>query len=396
MKQRHRISAMAEFILTTADPASALASLSCRNIPVFQISYLDELTVAFLIRGRDLSAVKQWASSRGETLQLRKKRGLLWQLTTLKSRKLLVSGFLLWLCFVLWLPGKVLFVQVEGNKTVPAQKILSAAEECGIRFLADRREVRSEKMKNSLLSAIPQLQWAGINTKGCVAVISVRERLPETKTKASITVSSIVALRDGVIDSCTATKGNLLCAPGQTVNSGQVLISGYTDCGLYLRATQAEGEIYALTNREIRVLSPQNAVYLSHPAETKRKVSLIIGKKRINLWKDSGIWPTTCGRIYEEYYVTLPGGFSLPCAIAVDTCEIRQTEQGESASAQASLQEVAQQYLLQQMIAGQIVSSREEVSETEETRLLSGRYICREMIGRVQQEQIGENYVENN
>lgn len=37
-------------------------------------------------------------------------------------------------------------------------------------------------MKNALLSAIPELQWAGVNTYGCRAVISVRERtLPERK-----------------------------------------------------------------------------------------------------------------------------------------------------------------------------------------------------------------------
>ena len=36
--------------------------------------------------------------------------------------------------------------------------------------------IRSEKVKNSLLQRIPQLQWAGINTDGCVAVISVREK----------------------------------------------------------------------------------------------------------------------------------------------------------------------------------------------------------------------------
>ena len=234
-----------------------------------------------------------------------------------------------------------------------------------------------------------------MNTKGCVAVISVRERTLPEETKERAGVSGIVASRDGVVESCTVIRGSLLCSPGQAVKTGQTLISGYTDCGLYLQATQAEGEVYALTRRQLCVITPGICITARETETVKKKYSLLIGKKRINLWKDSGIWDTSCGRMYSEYYVTLPGGFSLPVALAVDTYVFRETEDSAMEITQYQLSKFARQYLEGQMVAGIIKDSIVSFSKEENAVYLTGSYICSEMIGRVQQEQIGEIYVEN-
>ena len=89
-------------------------------------------------------------------------------------RPVLLAGLGILFLLAMYLPSRVLFIRVEGNMQIPDRQILAAAEECGIRFGASRREVRSEKVKNALLSSVPQLQWAGVNTAGCVATISVR------------------------------------------------------------------------------------------------------------------------------------------------------------------------------------------------------------------------------
>ena len=62
---------------------------------------------------------------------------------------------------VLYAPSRVWFVEVEGNETVPARKILLAAEECGVKFWAKSGEIRSEQVKNQILNLVPELQWAG-------------------------------------------------------------------------------------------------------------------------------------------------------------------------------------------------------------------------------------------
>ena len=79
-------------------------------------------------------------------------------------------------------------------------------------------------MKNALLQQIPTLQWAGINTDGCVATISVREKTVQMQQDVRYPVISIVAVRDGYITQMTVTAGSAGCKVGQSVEKGQVLI----------------------------------------------------------------------------------------------------------------------------------------------------------------------------
>ena len=386
------VAGMMEVELTSAELGAAFGVVAGENIPIFSVRYISDLTARFLVYRRDLDRLMVLSEKRGETLRICRRKGIYWPLKHLLKRPVLLVGMAILLLLVFSLPTRVFFVRVEGNDTVPAKQILAAAEEAGIRFGASRREVRSEKMKNALLSAVPELQWAGVNTFGCVAVISVRERTVQDQTEEKAEVSSIVAVRDGLIYSCTVTQGTSLVRVGQAVTEGQILISGYTDCGICIQATRAEGEIYAETSRALCVITPSEWMHRIEATETAKNYSVLIGKKRINLWKDSGIWDATCGRMYKEYYITLPGGFQLPVALCVEELTRYETVKMEipQTDAQTALSDFADSYLSQQMIAGNILSRSQTVALENGIYRLDGKYVCTEMIGRVQREQIGE------
>lgn len=386
------LAGMVEVELTSAEPEAALGAISTRGIEIFRVEQKGELTMRFRIRRKDYGMLVALCEKRGEKLKLLQKSGLYWAGRQLLRRPVLLAGMALFLALVLYLPSRVFFIRVEGNVTVPTRQILEAAGESGICFGASRRQVRSEKVKNALLSAVPQLQWAGVNTAGCVATISVRERTDTQASQQEWEVTSIVAARDGYILSGTVTRGNALFQVGQAVKAGQVLVSGYTDCGICIQATRAEGEVMAQTNRTLEAVTPSQWVLRGEGTGVHRKYSLLFGKKRINLWKDSGILDTTCGRMYMEYYVTLPGGFQLPLALCVEeftSYETREAELSQSVAEEA-LTEYADSYLLQQMVAGEIQSRQQTVCLDGGIYRLKGSYVCVEMIGRIQREQIGD------
>lgn len=391
------LSGMMVVELTSAEPEAALGAVNTRGIEIFRVEQKGELTLRFRIRRKDHAALAALCEKRGETLKVLRKSGLYWAGRQLLRRPVLLLGMASFLALVLYLPSRVFFVRVEGNVTVPTRRILAAAEENGIGFGASRRKVRSEKVKNALLSAVPELQWAGVNTAGCVATISVRERIDTEIEEREWEVTSIVAARDGYILSGTVTRGNALFQVGQAVKAGQVLVSGYTDCGICIRATRAEGEIMAQTNRTLEAVTPSQWVLRGEKTGVHRKYSLLLGKKRINLWKDSGILDTTCGRMYMEYYVTLPGGFQLPLALCVEEYTSYETAVSElpQPETEEALTEFADSYLLQQMVAGEIQSRLQTVSLTDGVYRLEGSYVCVEMIGRVQREQIGDTNGKN-
>ena len=248
-----------------------------------------------------------------------------------------------------------------------------------------------------MLQTIPQLKWAGVNTSGCIATISVREGNTEATAGAEDSVSRLVARQDGVIRSCTVTAGSGQCAPGQAVRQGQVLISGYTDCGLLIKATRAEGEVFAQTRRYVTVKSPVQRRICGPEEEVSRQYSLILGKKRINFANSSRICDASCGRMYKEYYITLPGGFALPVALAVQThiCRMTRKADVEPECVEESLRSFARQYLTSQMLSGSIEKEEVYFSVEEGAAVLEGAYLCQEMIAQRRQEGIGETNGEN-
>lgn len=386
----HSLNGMVTIQITSADPAGVLSALYGRGIPMEDVRFVDELTLHFQVERQHRKAVIAFVEKRGDQWKILSHKGLFWQFHSLIKRPVLVSGLLVFLLLTVFLPTRIYFFRVEGNSAVPEKYILELASQCGIHFGAERREVRSEKVKNALLSAIPELEWVGINTAGCVVTISVRERQNGEDVQTPQGVSSIVAIRDGVVQELTVTGGSAACKPGQAVRAGQVLISGYTDCGLSIRAERAKGEIYATTSRRLALLMLETDSQRGQSISKEQKYALIIGKKRINFYQDSGNLDASCVKMYEENYVTLPGGFQLPIAIVTETWIEYESTAPTATIEEGSLtlSKLAQDYLCGQMVAGTISSRDESFSQQDGVLLLDGEYGCLEMIGRERNEEI--------
>ena len=380
--------------LVSADPEGALRALGEAGIELDEITPKGALTLEFLLRREDLPAAEALCRKRGDGFRVLGRQGLWYAVGALWERKLLLTGLFFLLGLTILLPTRVLFFRVEGNRTVPTARILWEAERQGLSFGASRRGVRSERVKNALLEAIPELEWVGVNTQGCTAVISVRERTaPAPAPEAKHQVGNIVAAMDGYILSVTVTQGTGLVQPGQAVKKGEILISGYTDCGICIQAAQAEGEILAQTQRQIEAVTPAQYLRKGKITGTKRALSLLLGKKRIFFWKDSGILEGSCDRIQKDYPLTLPGRFRLPVSLRVETYEIRESTSAKLTGAEASalLEAFAARYLPRQMIAGRIQQTRQTIQRNGDIYRLRGGYLCQEMLGREKREGNGES-----
>lgn len=401
MRKLNSSAGMTRVEITSADTVRMLHRLNRAQIKLYDVVRTSEITVELTFHRSQLAQVKACLGSDDAYIINKNTWGLYTGAKKTISRPIILSCILLLLILTICLPGHVFFFKVEGNDALPEQYILEKAEDCGIRFGISRKTVRSEKMKNALLAAIPNLEWAGINTSGCVATICVKEKeLTKENNDDLKCVRSIVASRDGIILSCSVTKGNLLCKPGQAVKAGQKLVSGYTDCGIKIQATRAEGEIFAQTYRALQTVLLVSSYKRGECTGQETKYSLLVGKKLINFYKDSGIYDTTCAKIYEQNYITLPGGFSLPVALITETwiyyemdTALCQTEDFTWA------QQAAEEYLIGQMIAGEILTADTSWQVKGDLCLLQSRCICVEMIGQSGDEETvydyGEYYGEN-
>lgn len=358
--------------LTSADCVTRLREIS-RELRLEQVEFPDALTAEFVVRRGMEGRIRV---REGERLETVRTGGLPVVLACLRRWKLLcgVVAFLLFL--TVFLPTRILFLEVEGNGAVPARLILERAEECGVYFGASRRSLRSERVKNHLLWAIPELRWAGVNTEGCTAVITVALR-DIGKAGEENLPGDIAAVTDAVVTEVILQSGTALVKPGEAVREGQLLISGTADLGHSTRIDRAEGEVYGLTRRVVEVRLPEDSVLRTDNGRVVRRFSLRIGKKSVNFSNDSGILHGTCVKMRTVHYLTLPGGFTLPVALVTDTYRLSDETSIPREMTRDLLAQQARRYVREQMTAGTILTEELQYADCG----LTAVFQCRELIG---------------
>lgn len=392
MSYYHALQENVTVCVTAADPLLLLNDLNKMRIVLKNIVLVDALTIQITFRRGDYPNVKSYLRKQNYDHNIIHESGLRLRFVTFMQRPIIICGVLCVLGLTILLQSFVLFFRVSGNSEIPTALILEKLSENGVHFGSARKKVRSEQIKNILIEEIPQLQWVGVNTDGCVISIHVSEQTSQTVPhELNEPVSSIVAGRDGVILACTIIRGTPLCRTGQVVVEGERLVSGYTDCGMFVRATSAKAEVLALTNRELSVISPAVTERRGDKIGFNRRYSVRIGKIIINLLKDSGIQGATCGKIRNEKQLVLPGGFVLPVSLIIEYTELYNLDAAEVCDVDW-LRTYSDMYLVRQMVAGQIVDKNEYIVSGFGFVKLTSKFICTEMIGQTKKEEITVNY----
>ena len=376
--------------ITCGSVSDILTKLNNRGIYIRHVKITDDLHVNLEIARVDMTAVAELIESNGAEMRILQKKGVYWICVQMIKRPALLLGFAFVVVLSLFLSTRILFVNVVGNEHLAEKYILEKAELCGVRFGASRREVRSESVKNELLEQLSQLRWAGVNTTGCVATIIVKERDLIEQSENDCNVGKIIAIRDGIIRQMVVKKGSAMCRVGQAVKAGQTLVSGYTDTGLTIKAEVPVAEILATTQREICAVAPACGLKRGVSKDVKTLYQIRIGKKLIKFYKDSGILGAGCVKMYTEKSLVLPGGFVLPIAlIKITVTDYILTEyQHENMESFHWLSTYAEEYINNQMHLGQVVETQDSLSLSGGNVIFAGRYLCTEMIGRVQDEEI--------
>lgn len=378
--------------ITSADISGALKNLTEKGIILYDISYQNDLTAFAAIKRNHLKQTQRILHKRGDQCDLRDQYGVYGFTYHLKRRYVIILGIIVLLFLTVYIPSRIFFIEIKGNERISTQYIADKIIENGIVFGCERRSIRSEQIKNRILEDIPQLDWVGVTTAGCVATVEVKEKEPADIQEGKKFCNMISAI-DGVVESVTVTRGKALCAPGQAVRSGQILISGYVDQGLIIKATGAEGEVYGKTFRKIEAVSPAAYAFREEASNSKTRYYLQVGKNIIFFSKHSSISSSSCGKMYSKRYLTLPGGFILPVAIVREETVYYETYDDTVTENDFALLDCAsKKYLFEQMIAGEILNYTTDYELTDRLCILSGSYVCREQLGKYKFEENPLNY----
>ena len=172
------------------------------------------------------------------------------------------------LLFMLLLKTSEMFVwdiTVSGNSRVGDAEITAMLEEKGFGIGAFIPGVDLRRLCNSCLIGNDSLSWMAVNLSGTTAQVEVIEKLtPDTSKKNNGSPCNIVAARDGYVIRTESREGHLEVEVGETVEKGQLLISGINEYGRTdvkeYEFVHADGSVFAETFRTFTVEIPLETV----------------------------------------------------------------------------------------------------------------------------------------
>ena len=234
-----------------------------------------------------------------------------------------------------------------------------------------------------MLLRMPELAWLAVNRSGGRVQVLVTERQQPPDTRAPYAVANVVAARDGVLTEVSVTEGMRLCAVGDTVRQGQLLVSGYEDYGLFIRPVCASAEIYARTWHTGTVVTPAERLEKRYTGREWKQVTLIVGKKRIKLWGNSSISQQDCDKMIVEKAVRTSGyAYPLRLETAILREYVLEPAPAPQVQTEKLLQEAWRRAVQAQMLAGRIDVTQESLLMQGGLCILQAQSDCTELISR--------------
>lgn len=218
------------------------------------------------IRPKELSVLRGIRRKYACRIRIIKKSGAVSACGRLKTRKVLLFGWIPLLLAIFLLSRFVWIVQVTGCSDIPEEDVYTILDGMGIRPGISSKELDHYAISRALSAKDARIAWAGTSRKGVVLTVEIVEAEQIPQNFGEQEPCSLYAAKDGVIKTVTALKGRSVVAAGQTVKKGDLLITGEltSEAGIPHQVT-ARGEVAA---RVMYVVTADCASAAQIPART--------------------------------------------------------------------------------------------------------------------------------
>ena len=312
-----------------------------------------------------------------------KKTGVPFFLWKLRKRYVLLVGVLAMFLTVWGLTLFVWEIDVYGNEKVPTQQILATLRELGVGIGAFGPTVSTEAISNDVLLRLPELSWIAVNVSGSHADVLVRERIPKPPILDEDAPVMVYAVKSGIITKMSVLEGKNTCKIGDTVQAGELLVTGIMDSRCSGRRTvHAMAEVYARTWYDLSAQITLITWHKTYTGEKQTKTALLLAGRRLNLYFYGGISFANYDKMTTENTLKLPTGNVLPIAIIKEKYdEYTVTEYRMSLlDAELILQQDLLDRLRAQLSGGEIVRTEFETSEADDVLTVTLHAECLEQI----------------
>jgi len=301
------------------DPARFVNVCAQHEIEFWRLRKTSPTTVtAHMFRG-GYRKFRNLSENAGFDIKTARESGVPVFLRGIRKRYVLLFGMALCLLTVHMISLFIWELEVIGNADVPASLILEALDEVGVGIGSFGPGIATMSVSNEVILRVPELSWIAVNVRGSRAQVLVRERVPRPEIIDEARPVMVFAERPGEIVRMNVLEGSRVFTVGDTVEVGDVLVTGIVDSlSSGRRTVHAIAEVYAITRYEKSAQMPLEAVIKEHTGNTQTRRSLVIADRRINLFVNGRISWSYYDRITNRRVLRLPTGGALPLAMVTD------------------------------------------------------------------------------
>ncbi|MDO5110696.1 MAG: sporulation protein YqfD [Clostridia bacterium] len=196
------------------------------SLPIWGIRRESDGSMTASVSIAGFYALHRMIRTEGWSIRIREKHGLLFRLSRLRGRKVLLYGWAPALMTLLCFSRMIWIIDVAGCDVVAEDTVRQAVYAEGIYPGVPRRGHTVEALQSAVEAADDRIAMASVTISGVVLRIEVRETEPGPAVLDESVPAHVVARCDGMILSVTALKGHAAVKAGQLVRAGDVLISG--------------------------------------------------------------------------------------------------------------------------------------------------------------------------
>ncbi len=326
--------------------ARFLRSLLFSNIPVFDISHIDETTARLSVRAKDFHRLLPIRRRERCKIRILEKHGLPFLIQTLMRRPVLLYGIPVAWAILFLLCSRIWMIQITGTERTDPDTVMELLHEHGIAVGKVPRGNVLILAADDISARLPDAAWVSLNRDGVLLRVQVTESIPQSETPDTSVPADLVAKKDAIILSVQTKRGKCQIKPGQIVSQGTVLISGHVmyspDKTTY--DTRADGIVLGSCTYSATADLPETVAEhtLSGNTETLRTISVC----GFPLWQQK---TTFAGFMTDEEQSKAVSLFGLPIAIRTQTCS--EVIERERRLAESERQEQAELYALTDAMA---------------------------------------------
>lgn len=278
----------------------------------------------FYVKAGDFKQIVGLVRKSKSRLIILEKRGLPFFLRRHKKRKLFAAGIGLCAVLLYLLSLRIWEIDFDGNSYFTDELLAETLAQQGYTAGMEKSGIVCDDLEMMLRETYPEITWVSAQIRGTRLLVQIRENTGIlTVEPVDETPCDLVATESGVIQEIITRSGTPLVAAGDTVEKGQVLVSGIVE--LYNDSKEKTGEHQVRADATIlaSVQCPyEDRFPLEHPVKLhtgRRRYRLSVWVFEQRLYLDGNI------RGFEVYdtvssqgQLTLGEDFSLPVRWQVD------------------------------------------------------------------------------